>query len=113
MATSTVCPEGRRFFIFKGRLVKTTSQNDEHQEIVFRRSRLDEFDSAYTIVCEAVAWLQQKGYEHWLIPSDIYRERQRTGENYGLFVNGELAAVMTLCLYEPGGWDDVLPQGKI
>ncbi len=58
----------------------------------FRRLKADEFESAYAILAEVTAWLLSKGVRQWLqtFPREMYAERHTRGENYGLFVHGEL-----------------------
>ena len=57
-------------------------------------------------------WLLSKGIRQWLqpFPLEIYRERQEQGENYGLFVDDELAAVVSLIDYRPDYWEEYLPE---
>ncbi len=81
----------------------------------FRRLKADEFESAYAILAEVTAWLLSKGVRQWLqtFPREMYAERHTRGENYGLFVHGELAAVVSLLDERPDYWDAELPEGGI
>ena len=79
----------------------------------FRQLREDEFDAAYKVVCNDVAWMLSKGITQWPrpIPEKVYRRRHATGQNHGLFVGGELAVVVTLMKnHRPAEWSDHLPE---
>lgn len=78
----------------------------------FRRLRDAELDSAYAILMEVTAWLASKGIRQWhqTFPREMYEARQARGENYGLLVDGELAAVVSLLEERPEYWSDVLPE---
>ncbi len=80
---------------------------------VFHRLLPDEFREAYTIVCQASDWLESKGYQHWLVPAQEYRQRHAAGENYGLWMDGLLVAVVSLGRREPRAWQDVLPSAEL
>src|ERR1044071_541829 len=70
----------------------------------FRRLSLDDFNAAYALVEGAFEWLKQKHLPHWLVPSESYLQRQGKGENYGLFVDTALRAVVTLTTGYPEIW---------
>lgn len=78
----------------------------------FRRLRATEFDAAYDILTEVSEWLLKKGIRQWAapLPREIYAQRQAQGENYGLFVDGELAAVVSLLSERPAYWTDEIPD---
>lgn len=80
----------------------------------FRRLRSTDFERAYEIVTEVTAWLKSKGIRQWHapLPREYYEKRHDRGENYGLFVDGELAAVVSLLAERPDYWADVLPEGN-
>jgi hypothetical protein len=80
---------------------------------VFRRLQVSELERAYAIVCEADAWLSRNRLPHWCVPYDVYHKRQMSGENYGWFVNCELAVVVTLRACKPLGWDDHIPEREV
>jgi ribosomal protein S18 acetylase RimI-like enzyme len=80
------------------------------QTIMFRKLVPAEFEAAYMIVREVALWLQQRDLPTWLVPHDIYQRRHLHGENYGLFVDNELRAVVTLATYRPGSWAEYLPE---
>jgi len=78
----------------------------------FRQLGQDDFAAAYTIARGAVEWLLGKGIQQylWPIPEEVYRKRHETGWNYGLFVDGELAVIVTLITgYRPSEWGTHLP----
>jgi predicted N-acetyltransferase YhbS len=78
----------------------------------FRRLLPEEFDAAMGIIVEVTDWLLSKGIRQWLqpIPAEIYQTRQEQGENYGLFADDELAAVVSLLDYRPPYWEEYLPE---
>ncbi|MEP7290150.1 MAG: GNAT family N-acetyltransferase [Chloroflexota bacterium] len=78
----------------------------------FRRLKISELDDAYAILTEVAAWLLSKGIRQWAqpLPREIYKQRQQRGENYGLFVDGELATVVSLLEYRPEYWSQLLPE---
>lgn len=78
---------------------------------VFRRLAADDFDAAYAIIVEVTDWLLSKGIRQWVqpLPREVYAQRQAQGENYGLFADGELAAVVSLMDYRPDYWAESLP----
>lgn len=80
----------------------------------FRRLRDSEFDDAYAILSEVTAWLASKGIRQWhqTFPRDMYEARQARGENYGLLVDGELAAVVSLLEERPDYWAEHLPEAN-
>lgn len=80
----------------------------------FRRLRVTEFDAAYDILTEVAEWLLKKGVRQWAapLPREIYEQRQTQGTNYGLFVDGELAAVVSLLSERPGYWANDMPESN-
>jgi ribosomal protein S18 acetylase RimI-like enzyme len=80
----------------------------------FRRLRPNEFDAAYEILSEVSEWLLKKGIRQWgaPLPREMYAQRQAQGENYGLFVDGELAAVVSLLSQRPEYWLHDIPEGN-
>jgi GNAT superfamily N-acetyltransferase len=79
-------------------------------QFVFRKLFPDEFRDAYAIVRQASDWLKSKGYQHWLVPAQEYRQRHATGENYGLLVSDLLVAVVSLGRRRPRAWQEYLPS---
>jgi acetyltransferase (GNAT) family protein len=81
-------------------------------ETEFRCLRMDELLAAHGLIVEVTDWLLKKGIDQWQkpFPLDLYRQRQEAGQNFGLFVGGELAAVVSLIpSYIPAIWADFLP----
>ena len=78
----------------------------------FRRLESSDLDAALAILVEVTQWLQTKGVRQWIqpIPREIYEKRVAQGENYGLFVDKELAAVVSLMNYRPEYWSEHLPE---
>ncbi len=78
----------------------------------FRQLKPDELDAAYAIVTEVTEWLLQRGIRQWLqpLPLEIYAARQNKGENYGLMVDDQLAAVISLMDFRPEYWAEYLPK---
>ncbi len=80
----------------------------------FRVLRLDELDAAYAILEEVTQWLLDQGVRQWLqpLPYEVYRQRQQHGDNFGLFADGDLAAVVSLLDDRPGYWEAHLPKTR-
>ncbi len=80
----------------------------------FRGLRADEVDRAYELYLDVCAWLKQKGVRQWLLPKprSKFDERQERGENYGLFLGQDLAAIVTLGLEVHEKWPDRLGSEK-
>ena len=78
---------------------------------LFRRLQDEELDTAYGIIVEVTDWLLNQGVRQWLQPIryEAYAARQQNGENYGLFVDDELAAVVSLMDARPEYWSEELP----
>lgn len=81
-------------------------------DYTFRQLNIDELDAAYSILEEVTNWLLARGVRQWMqpLPFETYRQRQRQGENFGLFVDGDLAAVVSLLDDRPAYWDAYLPE---
>jgi ribosomal protein S18 acetylase RimI-like enzyme len=71
-----------------------------------RGLRDDEVGYAYEIYLQACAWLKGKGVRQWLTPKPraTFDERQERGENFGLFLGSDLAAIVTLSLEVHEHW---------
>jgi predicted N-acetyltransferase YhbS len=78
----------------------------------FRRLKPDEMDAGLAIISEVTDWLLSRGIRHWAqpLPREMYAQRQKNGENYGLFADKELAAVVSLIEYQPEYWQRYLPK---
>jgi hypothetical protein len=79
----------------------------------FRQLCSDDVPRGYAILVEIVDWLLGRGIQQYLqpVPEHIYHGRQDRGMNYGLFVDGELAGVVSLLWgYRPKEWGDLLPD---
>ena len=72
----------------------------------FRRLRNDEVDAAVAILAAASEWLLARGIRQWTMayPRELFQQAQDRGENFGLFENGRLAAIVTLTTTPPE-WD--------
>ncbi len=81
---------------------------------VFRRLKDEDFDGAYAIIVEVTDWLLSRGIRQWIqpLPRDVYEQRQARGENFGLFVGREPAAVVSLMEHRPEYWADNLPPTR-
>lgn len=78
----------------------------------FRRLKDEDFAAAYAIVVEVADWLQSRGIRQAQppLPREVYAQRQARGENFGLFVGSELAAVVSLMEHRPDYWAEHLPS---
>ena len=87
-------------------------ENSAMTKYDFRPLRQDELDAAYAIIEEVTQWLLNQGVRQWLqpLPYETYRQRQQQGENFGLFADGDLAAVVSLLNDRPSYWEAHLPK---
>ncbi len=78
----------------------------------FRALHPDEIDAGMAIITEVTDWLLSKGVRQWMqpLPRDLYAQRHARGENYGLLVDGDLAAVVSLLDDRPAYWAEWLPD---
>ncbi len=94
----------------KGRVTDPRSDSPNSAcEGQFRQLRMDEEDKGYQVIMDAVAWLGGKGIHWWEypIPLEFYDLRHRRGENYGLFIGGDLAAIASLARIAPPYWSHI------
>jgi GNAT superfamily N-acetyltransferase len=70
----------------------------------FKQLSADDFNEAYALVKEAFEWLKLKQLPNWLVPYQSYYTRHVNSENYGLFVDKVLCAVVTLTDDYPEVW---------
>jgi ribosomal protein S18 acetylase RimI-like enzyme len=87
------------------------SNRDDNQ---FRRLTDDEVARGYAVIVETVAWLLAKGIDQWQrpLPRAVYDRRQGLGQNYGLFVGGQPAVVLSLLEDDPAWWTDFPRPGR-
>ena len=80
--------------------------------ITFREIAEREAEEAYGVVCEVTGRLLGKGITQWRrpLPRDVYEKRQQNGFNYGLWVDGKVAGVVSLTDDRPKYWKDELPR---
>jgi GNAT superfamily N-acetyltransferase len=80
----------------------------------FRRLNLPEAELGHAILVETIAWLAGKNIQLWTepLPREIYFARQERGENFGLFVGEDLAAVLALIDVPPYWKNDVQPGAR-
>lgn len=66
--------------------------------IEFRKIDDSELEVAYRLHCRVVEQMLAKGIRQWLRPIDKYKleERQKKGENFGLFIDGRLLVFLSL-----------------
>lgn len=72
----------------------------------FRQLSADEEATGYQVIVDIVAWLHAKQIKVWEkpLPRPVYAKRQARGENFGLFVDGELAVIVSLVNGVPEYW---------
>jgi len=80
-----------------------TSASDD---IIFRPLAANEEGGGYRVIVETVAWLRRKKIDLWdePLPRAIYTGRHSRGENCALFLDGVLAAVVSLEHGVPARW---------
>ena len=64
----------------------------------FRRILDDEVEKAYSIICARTDWLNSKGIKQWTepLPRNVFDDRQRNGDNYGLFKGNDICAIISI-----------------
>lgn len=87
--------------------IECAMQTNRRSDVAFRRLTTAEEAAGYQIICDAVDWLRTKGIKLWEkpLPRKVYAARQARGENFGLFVGGELAVIVSLVNGVPTYWD--------
>jgi ribosomal protein S18 acetylase RimI-like enzyme len=78
--------------------------------LVFRRLVDADVDAAVAILDAASEWLLARGIRQWTtaFPRDLYQQMQDRGENFGLFDDQRLVAIVTLTTV-PEEWTTELP----
>jgi RimJ/RimL family protein N-acetyltransferase/aminoglycoside phosphotransferase (APT) family kinase protein len=86
--------------------IECSSQTGRRTALSFRQLTGEEESAGYQVICDTVSWLRGKGIKLWdkPLPRPVYAQRQQRGENYGLFEDGELAAVVSLVNGVPEYW---------
>jgi ribosomal protein S18 acetylase RimI-like enzyme len=81
---------------------------------VFRRLNDDDVDAAVAILAAASEWLLARGIRQWTTayPRELYQDLQDRGENFGLFEDGRLAAIVTLT-GAPVEWNAELANQRV
>ena len=69
----------------------------------FRRLHNDDVDAAVAILAAASQWLLARGIRQWTTayPRELYQQLQDRGENFGLFEDQRLVAIVTLTSAPP------------
>ena len=82
--------------------------------MIFRQLTSEEEEAGYSVICDAVTWMKGKGIDLWEepLPREVYAKRHGRGENFALFVDGEIAAVMSLVSGIPGYWTEDVEDPK-
>lgn len=89
------------------------TDNHEHSAYEFRNIRGYELENAYKIHCDLVEKMLNKGIRQWLRPIDYEKlvDRQKKGENYGLFINDELAVFLSITQrYDYHEWSYIMKE---
>ena len=84
------------------------------QKIVFRPLADEEEALGYQVLLNNRAWQREKGIFLWdkPFPRNVYSERQQRRENFGLFVDGQLAAMVSLVRGVPSYWSASVDDPK-
>lgn len=74
--------------------------------VEFRRLHANEEDAGYQVILDTVAWLRTRKIDQWHtpLPRVVYAGRQVRGENFGLFLDGILSAIVSLRADVPDDW---------
>src|ERR1043165_400160 len=80
---------------------------------VFRRLAVDELDAGYAVLMEVWAWLESRQIRQWVqpLPREVFTKRHGRGENFGLFVDDRLSAIVSLIRGIPKYWHDEVEAG--
>ncbi len=72
----------------------------------FRQLNNEDESEGYQLICDTVVWLMNMGIKMWEkpLPRDVYAARQGRKENFGLFVDGQLASIVSLVRGAPACW---------
>lgn len=83
--------------------------------LVFRTLTSVEEDDGYQIICDTVEWLRSKDIDLWRqpLPCEVYAARHQRGENYGLFADKKLTAIVSLVHGAAKQWAEELPDPQI
>jgi RimJ/RimL family protein N-acetyltransferase len=86
--------------------IECAMQTNRRSDVTFRPLTAAEEAAGYQIICDTVEWLRTKGIKLWEkpLPRKVYAARQQRGENFGLFVGGELAVIVSLVNGVPAYW---------
>ena len=82
--------------------------------MLFRRLDDDDVDAAVAILDAASRWLLARGIRQWTTayPRELYQKLQDRGENFGLFEDDRLAAIVTLT-DAPPEWNAELADQRV
>lgn len=89
------------------------TNNHEYPAYEFRNIKDSELEYAYKIHCELVEKMLSKGIKQWLRPIDYEKlvDRQKKGENYGLFINDKLAVFLSITQrYDYHEWSYIMTE---
>jgi len=83
-----------------------SSQTGCRRSLAFRQLTPAEEAAGYQVICDTVDWLGEKGIKLWEkpLPREVYAAREERGENFGLFVDGELGVIVSLVKGVPEYW---------
>jgi GNAT superfamily N-acetyltransferase len=95
--------------------VECSSQSGRKWTLVFRTLTSAEEEAGYQIICDTVEWLRSKDIDLWRkpLPRETYAARHQRGENYGLFSDGQLAAIVSLVRGAAKQWAEELSDRQI
>ena len=73
------------------------------ESVTFRRLENSEVAAAVAILDAAAEWLLARGIRQWTTtyPRELYQQSQNRGENFGLFDDGRLVAIVTVTSAPP------------
>ena len=79
----------------------------------FRKILPEKFLSAYSIVYDSALWLKNNEFPCYLVPEESYYERTVAGENFGLYLDSSLCAVVSLTHDFPVAWETYISHKDI
>ena len=81
----------------------------------FRKINNTEADGAYSIICQRTDWLNSKGIKQWTepLPKPVFDNRQKSGQNFGLFCNDQLAVFLSLVKESIPYWQEGIGNADV
>ncbi len=85
------------------------------EAVQFRRISESEKEQAYSVICQRTEWLRSKKIRQWTDPlfREEFDQRQRAGNNFGLFKDGHLVVFLSLVKERSPYWGNETDQKQV